>query len=135
MGRTLTEKVWDEHVVRAAPGEPDLLYIDLHLIHEVTSPHRQLRPHGDRVAQPRRTLGRRDADPVLTLAPPQLGGLAGDVPQPCQDGPGRGEQAVLAGSGAELGEPGTEDEAALHVAGDEPVVLEGDREPVGGRPG
>ena len=38
MGRTLSEKVWDEHVVRSAPGEPDLLYIDLHLIHEVTSP-------------------------------------------------------------------------------------------------
>ncbi|MDN5744309.1 MAG: 3-isopropylmalate dehydratase large subunit [Nocardioidaceae bacterium] len=38
MGRTLAEKVWDEHVVRSSPGEPDLLYIDLHLIHEVTSP-------------------------------------------------------------------------------------------------
>src|SRR6187399_1391643 len=38
MGRTLSEKVWDEHVVRSADGEPDLLFIDLHLIHEVTSP-------------------------------------------------------------------------------------------------
>ena len=39
MGRTLAEKVWDAHVVRSAPqGEPDLLYIDLHLIHEVTRP-------------------------------------------------------------------------------------------------
>ncbi|NDE51275.1 MAG: 3-isopropylmalate dehydratase large subunit, partial [Actinobacteria bacterium] len=38
MGRTLAEKVWDDHVVRRAAGEPDLLYIDLHLIHEVTSP-------------------------------------------------------------------------------------------------
>ena len=38
MGRTLSEKVWDEHVVRAAEGEPDLLYVDLHLLHEVTSP-------------------------------------------------------------------------------------------------
>ena len=38
MGRTLAEKVWDEHVVRRADGEPDLLYIDLHLVHEVTSP-------------------------------------------------------------------------------------------------
>src|SRR4051794_25987669 len=36
--RTLSEKVWDAHVVRAADGEPDLLYIDLHLLHEVTSP-------------------------------------------------------------------------------------------------
>ncbi|ROR41977.1 3-isopropylmalate dehydratase large subunit [Kitasatospora cineracea] len=38
MGRTLAEKVWDDHVVRRAEGEPDLLYIDLHLLHEVTSP-------------------------------------------------------------------------------------------------
>ena len=38
MGRTLAQKVWDEHVVRRADGEPDLLFIDLHLIHEVTSP-------------------------------------------------------------------------------------------------
>jgi 3-isopropylmalate/(R)-2-methylmalate dehydratase large subunit len=38
MGKTLAEKVWDAHVVRRADGEPDLLYIDLHLVHEVTSP-------------------------------------------------------------------------------------------------
>src|SRR6202035_5885740 len=38
MGRTLAEKVYDAHVVRRAEGEPDLLYIDLHLVHEVTSP-------------------------------------------------------------------------------------------------
>jgi 3-isopropylmalate/(R)-2-methylmalate dehydratase large subunit len=36
--RTLAEKVWDDHVVRSAEGEPDLLFIDLHLLHEVTSP-------------------------------------------------------------------------------------------------
>jgi len=35
---TLAQKVWDSHVVHQAPGEPDLLYIDLHLVHEVTSP-------------------------------------------------------------------------------------------------
>jgi len=38
MGRTLAEKVWDAHVVHRAPGEPDLLFVDLHLVHEVTSP-------------------------------------------------------------------------------------------------
>ena len=36
--RTLLEKVWDDHVVRHALDEPDLLFIDLHLVHEVTSP-------------------------------------------------------------------------------------------------
>jgi 3-isopropylmalate/(R)-2-methylmalate dehydratase large subunit len=38
VGRTLAEKVWEAHIVRRADGEPDLLYIDLHLLHEVTSP-------------------------------------------------------------------------------------------------
>jgi 3-isopropylmalate/(R)-2-methylmalate dehydratase large subunit len=38
MGKTLSDKVWENHVVRTAAGEPDLLYIDLHLVHEVTSP-------------------------------------------------------------------------------------------------
>ena len=36
--QTMLDKVWDDHVVRSAPGEPDLLYVDMHLIHEVTSP-------------------------------------------------------------------------------------------------
>ena len=35
---TLSEKVWERHVVHRAEGEPDLLYVDLHLVHEVTSP-------------------------------------------------------------------------------------------------
>jgi len=38
MPSTLSEKVWERHVVRRAEGEPDLLYVDLHLVHEVTSP-------------------------------------------------------------------------------------------------
>ena len=38
--RTLAEKVWDRHVVSTSPDGPDLLYIDLHLVHEVTSPPR-----------------------------------------------------------------------------------------------
>ena len=37
MGSTLFEKVWDPHVVLEQPGEPALLYVDLHLVHEVTS--------------------------------------------------------------------------------------------------
>jgi 3-isopropylmalate/(R)-2-methylmalate dehydratase large subunit len=38
MAQTLAEKVWERHVVHRAEGEPDLLYVDLHLVHEVTSP-------------------------------------------------------------------------------------------------
>jgi len=62
MGRTLSEKVWDEHVVRSAPGEPDLLYIDLHLIHEVTSPQAfdGLRLAGRTVRRPDLTLATED---------------------------------------------------------------------------
>ena len=38
MGKTLAEKVWDAHVVAEAEGCPAILYVDLHLVHEVTSP-------------------------------------------------------------------------------------------------
>ena len=57
MGRTLSEKVWDRHVVHQADGEPDLLFIDLHLIHEVTSPQAfdGLRMNGRTVRRPKKT--------------------------------------------------------------------------------
>src|SRR5436309_6017677 len=38
MSKTLLDRVWESHVVRRADGVPDLLYVDLHLVHEVTSP-------------------------------------------------------------------------------------------------
>ncbi|MGH1562507.1 3-isopropylmalate dehydratase large subunit [Mumia sp. DW29H23] len=62
MGRTLAQKVWDEHVVRRAEGEPDLLFIDLHLIHEVTSPQAfdGLRLAGRKVRRPDLTLATED---------------------------------------------------------------------------
>src|SRR6266508_1814188 len=54
MAKTLFEKIWDAHVVREAPGEPALLYIDLHLVHEVTSPQafETLRLSGRKVRRP-----------------------------------------------------------------------------------
>ena len=60
--RTLAQKVWDRHVVRSAPGEPDLLYIDLHLVHEVTSPQAfdGLRMTGRDVRRPQLTLATED---------------------------------------------------------------------------
>ncbi|GAA4367569.1 3-isopropylmalate dehydratase large subunit [Nocardioides caricicola] len=62
MGKTLSEKVWDEHVVRSVEGEPDLLFIDLHLIHEVTSPQAfdGLRLAGRQVRRPDLTLATED---------------------------------------------------------------------------
>ena len=62
MGRTLAEKIWDAHVVRSAAGEPDLLYIDLHLVHEVTSPQAfdGLRMAGRKVRRPDLTIATED---------------------------------------------------------------------------
>ena len=60
--RTLAEKIWDAHVVRSSHGEPDLLYIDLHLIHEVTSPQAfdGLRAAGRKVRRPDLTIATED---------------------------------------------------------------------------
>jgi 3-isopropylmalate/(R)-2-methylmalate dehydratase large subunit len=62
MGRTLAQKIWDSHVVRSAAGEPDLLYIDLHLVHEVTSPQAfdGLRLAGRSVRRPDLTVATED---------------------------------------------------------------------------
>ncbi|WP_372735812.1 3-isopropylmalate dehydratase large subunit [Nocardioides sp.] len=62
MGKTLAEKVWEQHVVRSVAGEPDLLYIDLHLLHEVTSPQAfdGLRLAGRAVRRPDLTLATED---------------------------------------------------------------------------
>jgi len=56
--RTISQKIWDKHVVSSEPGKPDLLYIDLHLVHEVTSPQafEGLRMHGRKVRRPDRTI-------------------------------------------------------------------------------
>ena len=70
-GRSLFEKVWDRHVVRDEPGEPTLLYIDLHLVHEVTSPQafEGLRLAGRRVRRPDLTVATMDHN-VPTLPGP-----------------------------------------------------------------
>jgi 3-isopropylmalate/(R)-2-methylmalate dehydratase large subunit len=73
MGQTLSEKVWERHVVHRGPGEPDLLYIDLHLVHEVTSPQafEGLRLGGRKVRRPDLTLATMDHNvPTLGLNKP-----------------------------------------------------------------
>ncbi|MBK9724591.1 MAG: 3-isopropylmalate dehydratase large subunit [Actinomycetales bacterium] len=71
MARTLAEKVWADHVVRQAEGEPDLLYIDLHLLHEVTSPQafEGLRLSGRTVRRPDLTLATEDHNVPTTPGP------------------------------------------------------------------
>src|SRR2546429_7482195 len=74
--RTLAEKVWDTHGVRSAEGEPDLLSIDLHLVHEVTSPQAfdGLRLAGRQVRRPDLTIATEDhnapTDNLFTIADP-----------------------------------------------------------------
>ena len=71
MSRTLFEKLWDAHVVRAAEGEPALLYIDLHLVHEVTSPQAfdGLRAAQRRVRRPDLTIATVDHNVPTTARP------------------------------------------------------------------
>ncbi len=74
MGRTMAEKVWEAHLVRKGEnGEPDLLYVDLHLIHEVTSPQAfdGLRMAGRPVRRPELTLATEDHNvPTLDVLAP-----------------------------------------------------------------
>jgi 3-isopropylmalate/(R)-2-methylmalate dehydratase large subunit len=75
MGRTLAQKIWDSRVVRSADGEPDLLYIDLHLVHEVTSPQAfdGLRLAGRGVRRPDLTVATEDHNvPTLGVSGPGL---------------------------------------------------------------
>src|SRR5499427_8431305 len=85
MAQTLFEKVWEGHVVERAQGRPDLLYVDLHLVHEVTSPQafEGLRLAGRRVRRPDLTLATMDHNvatgddaPVDPLSEQQLETLA-----------------------------------------------------------
>src|SRR6476646_4312945 len=92
--RTLAQKVWDRHVVHSAPGEPDLLYIDLHLVHEVTSPQAfdGLRAAGRRVRRPELTIATEDHN-VPTL----------DVDKPIADLVSRAQVDALRTNCAEFG--------------------------------
>ena len=73
MGKTLAEKIWNEHIVSSKAGEPDLLYIDLHLIHEVTSPQAfdGLRLANRKVRRPELTIATEDHNvPTLNIDKP-----------------------------------------------------------------
>ncbi len=71
MLQTLAEKVWERHLVHRADGEPDLLYVDLHLVHEVTSPQAfdGLRMHGRAVRRPDLTVATMDHNVPTTAGP------------------------------------------------------------------
>ena len=110
--RTLAEKVWDSHVVHSAPGEPDLLYIDLHLLHEVTSPQ---------AFEGLRAAGRRVRRPDLTLATEDHNVPTTDVDRPIADPVSRAQVEALRANCAEFGIPlyslGDVEQGIVHVVG------------------
>lgn len=92
--RTLAEKVWDRHVVHSAADEPDLLYIDLHLVHEVTSPQ---------AFDGLRLSGRGVRRPDLTVATEDHNVPTADIDQPIADPISARQVEVLRENTAEFG--------------------------------
>ena len=72
--RTMFEKIWDAHVVHEEPGQPSLIYIDLHLVHEVTSPQAfdGLRLAGRKVRRPDLTVATADHNTPTWTSPDPL---------------------------------------------------------------
>jgi 3-isopropylmalate/(R)-2-methylmalate dehydratase large subunit len=90
-GRTLFDKIWDAHVVSQEPGCPAVLYIDLHLIHEVTSPQAfsVLRGRGLSVRRPERTVATMDhstpTTPGLKVVDSEAAAQLGTLERNCKD--------------------------------------------------
>ena len=112
MGKTLSDKVWDDHVVRSAPGEPDLLYIDLHLVHEVTSPQ---------AFDGLRLAGRGVRRPDLTLATEDHNTPTENIRLPIADPVSRLQVETLRKNAAEFGvrihSLGDLDQGVVHIIG------------------
>jgi 3-isopropylmalate/(R)-2-methylmalate dehydratase large subunit len=112
MPKTLFDRIWDAHVVREAPAEPALLYIDLHLIHEVTSAQafEGLRLAGREVRRPDLSLATMDHNVPTT-------------PGPIEDPLAKAQLDALRTNCAEFGVPlyatGSGREGIVHVIGPE----------------
>jgi len=112
--KTLSEKIWDDHLVHAAAGEPDLLYIDLHLVHEVTSPQ---------AFDGLRLAGRGVRRPDLTIATEDHNVPTADIDQPIADPISRKQVEVLRANCDEFGiteyPMGNPDQGIVHIIGPE----------------
>jgi 3-isopropylmalate/(R)-2-methylmalate dehydratase large subunit len=117
MGRTLAEKLWESHVVRSAEGEPDLLFIDMHLVHEVTSPQAfdGLRLAGRRVHRPDLTLATEDHNTPTDYTLPLIG------TESIKDDVSRKQIETLRRNCHEFGVPlypmGNDNQGIVHVIG------------------
>lgn len=116
--RTIVEKIWEQHLVRSAEDRPDLLYVDLHLVHEVTSPQAfdGLRAAGRRVRRPDLTLATMDHN-VPTL-PEQVRGVL-----PLEDQLSAAQMDAMRRNAEEFGvtlfEMGNRNQGIVHVIGPE----------------
>ena len=112
--RTLSQKVWDRHVVRQVDGEPDLLFIDLHLVHEVTSPQ---------AFDGLRINHRRPRHPELTVAIEDHNIPTANIDQPIADPISKRQLEVLAENTKEFGilhfPMGHANNGIVHVVGPE----------------
>ena len=112
--KTLVEKVWERHVVRKAEGEPDLLYVDLHMVHEVTSPQ---------AFEGLRLAGRKVRRPDLTLATMDHNVPTTEIGLPIRDEISAKQMEALRSNceefGIELNEWGTIGQGIVHVIGPE----------------
>ena len=114
MGTTLPEKVWERHLVHSAPDEPDLLYIDLHLVHEVTSPQ---------AFDGLRLAGRSVRRPELTIATEDHNVPTENIDQPIADPISAKQIDTLRANAAEFGitnfPMGDPNQGIVHVIGPE----------------
>ena len=114
MSSTLSQKVWENHVVHRAAGEPDLLYIDLHLVHEVTSPQ---------AFDGLRMTGRTVRRPDLTVATEDHNVPTEDQDKPIADEISRTQVDTLRANTAEFGivnyPMGHRNQGIVHVIGPE----------------
>jgi 3-isopropylmalate/(R)-2-methylmalate dehydratase large subunit len=112
--QTLSEKVWDRHLVHSAAGEPDLLFIDLHLIHEVTSPQ---------AFDGLRLAGRTVRHPELTVATADHNVPTTDIDKPMADPVSAKQLEVLNANCAEFGitcyPMGHANQGIVHIIGPE----------------
>jgi 3-isopropylmalate/(R)-2-methylmalate dehydratase large subunit len=112
--RTLSEKVWDRHLVHSGEGQPDLLYIDLHLVHEVTSPQ---------AFDGLRMSGRTVRRPELTVATEDHNVPTADIDQPIADPVSANQIETLRTNCDEFGVTnypmGHADSGIVHVIGPE----------------
>jgi 3-isopropylmalate/(R)-2-methylmalate dehydratase large subunit len=113
-GRTLFDKIWQDHLVHEAPGQPALLYIDLHLVHEVTSPQafEGLKLAGRQVRRPDRTFATQDHNVPTT-----------DRSRPITDPESKAQIEALRGNCREFGvmlfDLGDREQGIVHVIGPE----------------